>query len=56
MHERRGGQKLPVGPVENIEEAVAIPLQQEFPLAAAIRRIHQHERFGRIPIDAESCG
>ena len=43
-------QELAVGAVEDIEEAVAIRLQQQLPRAAAVRRIHQHGRFGGIPI------
>ena len=43
-------QELSVGAVEDIEEPVAIGVQQEFAGFSSILRVDQHRRLGRIPV------
>ena len=51
LHERRRRQQLPVGPVQHIEKAVAIGLNQQLARRALPVDIHQHRRLRGIPIE-----
>ena len=48
-HERSPGEKRSIGPVQNIEHAVAVGLHQQLARLAVEHAIHQHHVFGRSP-------
>ena len=49
-NERLAEQKLAIRPVQNIEEAVPIRLQQQLASPTLKRGVHQHQRLSRVPV------
>ena len=50
LHERLREEHRTAPPIEDIEEPVAVRLQQDLPLLSAIARIDGHDRLHRVPV------
>ena len=50
LHEGGGLQQVAAGPIQDVEEAVAVRVQQQAARLAAPRRVHQDRRLLRVPI------
>ena len=50
LDERLGQQELAGQPIEHVEEAVAIAVEQQLARLAAERGVDEHRRLGRVPV------